>query len=393
MQVWLEPLIKMLVVIGVLQGAVAYLVLVERRVAAFIQDRLGPNRVGPWGLLQPIADGLKFILKEEVIPAGADRVLFLIAPVSILATATLVFATIPFGHLAPGPDGKPIVLTIAPGLDIGLLFVFAVSSLGVYGVVLGGWASNNKYSFLGGLRSSAQLISYEIPLGLSVIGVILFSGSLRMETIITEQARTGWWWFAVQPLAFAVFMISGFAESARLPFDLPECEQELVGGYHTEYTAMKFGMFAFAEYQHMITVAFLTVILFFGGWHFWGLAPYTTGNEVTWLGAILRIIVLSVKVLLTIFFFMWVRWSWPRFRYDQLMDMAWKTMIPLGVVNLIVCAVCQEFLRPDDMFTRAILGWLAVGACVIYAAMSAAPAPPLARASFSREAQPSGCHN
>jgi NADH-quinone oxidoreductase subunit H len=374
MQVWIEPLIKIVLVVLALQGAVAYLVLVERKVAAYIQDRLGPNRVGPWGLLQPLADGAKFILKEEIIPAGADKALFLIAPVSILATATVAFATIPFGHLVPWDGAEPIVLTIAPGMDIGLLFVFAISSLGVYGVVLGGWASNSKYSFLGGLRSSAQLVSYEIPLGLSVIGVLLFSGSLRMETIITEQARTGWWWFAVQPLAFAVFMISGCAESARLPFDLPECEQELVAGYHSEYTAMKFGMFAFAEYQHMITVAFLTVILFFGGWHLWGIAPFTEANEVNWLGAIIRVAVLTVKVLLTIFFFMWIRWSWPRFRYDQLMDMAWKTMIPLGVLNLLVCAVCQEFLPKDDMFTRCALGWLAVVGCIIYAALSAGPA-------------------
>src|SRR5579872_876747 len=280
MQVWLEPLIKIVLVILALQGAVAYLVLVERKAAAYLQDRLGPNRVGPWGLLQPLADGAKFILKEEIIPAGADKVLFLIAPVSILATATLAFATIPFGYLVPWDGSKPIVLTIAPEMDIGLLFVFAISSLGVYGVVLGGWASNSKYSFLGGLRSSAQLISYEIPLGLSVVGLMLFSGSLRMETIINTQAQTGWWWAAVQPLAFVVFMISGCAESARLPFDLPECEQELVAGYHTEYTAMKFGMFAMAEYQHMLTVAFLAVLLFFGGWHLWGLAPYTPGNEV-----------------------------------------------------------------------------------------------------------------
>ncbi len=370
---WVEPLIKIAIVVGALQGAVAYLVLIERKAAAYLQDRLGPNRVGPWGLLQPLADGLKFILKEEIIPAGADRVLFLIAPVSILATATVAFATIPFGYFVPWFGAKPIALTIAPEVDIGLLFVFAIGSLGVYGVVLGGWASNSKYSFLGGLRSSAQLVSYEIPLGLAVIGVLLFSGSLRMETIITEQARTGWWWFAVQPLGFVVFMISGCAEATRLPFDLPECEQELVGGYHTEYTAMKFGMFAFAEYQHMITVAFLTVILFFGGWHFWGLAPYTgDANEVGVLGALLRVMVLSVKVLLAIFFFMWIRWSWPRFRYDQLMDMAWKTMIPLGVLNLFVSAVCQEFLRPDDMLTRAILGWLAVAGCVIYMALSAA---------------------
>ncbi|HEY3969724.1 MAG TPA: complex I subunit 1 family protein, partial [Planctomycetaceae bacterium] len=296
------------------------------------------------------------------------------APVLILATAMVTFAAIPFGNLIPWKDGQTITLTVAPGMDIGLLFVFAISSLGVYGVVLGGWASNSKYSFLGGLRSSAQLVSYEIPLGLSVIGVLLFSGSLNMETIIAKQAQTGWWWFAVQPLACVVFLVSGCAESARLPFDLPECEQELVAGYHAEYTAMKFGMFAFAEYLHMITVAFLTVILFFGGWHLWGVAPYVAPEKVTWLGAILQIVVLTVKTLMMIFVFMWIRWSWPRFRYDQLMSMAWKTMIPLGVLNLIVCAVCQEFLDPNDMLTRTVLGWLAVAACVMYAAMTASPA-------------------
>ncbi|MBI3860299.1 MAG: NADH-quinone oxidoreductase subunit H [Planctomycetia bacterium] len=347
MSSWLEPLIKTGLVVAILNGAVAYLVLVERKVAAYIQDRLGPNRVGPWGLLQPLADGAKFIFKEEIIPAGADKVLFLIAPVLILATAMVTFATIPFGNLIPWKGGT-ITLTAAPNMDIGLLFVFAIGSLGVYGVVLGGWASNNKYSFL-------------------------FSGSLNMETIIARQAQTGWWWFAVQPLAFGVFLVSGCAESTRLPFDLPECEQELVGGYHTEYTAMKFGMFAFAEYLHMITVAVLTVILFFGGWHFWGIAPYTAPENVTWLGAVMHIVVLTVKTLMMIFFFMWIRWSWPRFRYDQLMSMAWKTMIPLGVLNLLVCAVCQEFLDPADMLTRCVLGWLAVGGCVLYAAMSAAP--------------------
>jgi NADH-quinone oxidoreductase subunit H len=377
MQTWLEPLIKIAVVVGVLQGAVAYLVLVERKAAAYLQDRLGPNRVGPWGLFQPIADGLKFIFKEEIIPAGADKVLFLIAPVSILAAAMLAFATIPFGYFLPwfGTKSEPVELTIAPNLDIGLLFVFAVSSLGVYGVILGGWASNSKYSFLGGLRSSAQLISYEIPLGLAVIGVMLFSGSLRMETIITEQARTRLWWCIVQPLAFLVFMISGCAECTRLPFDLPECEQELVAGYHSEYTGMKFGMFAFAEYLHMITVAFLTVVLFFGGWHLWGVAPYQADpHSVTLFGALVRVIVLSAKVLLMIFFFMWIRWSWPRFRYDQLMDLAWKAMIPLGVLNLIVCAVCQEFLPGDHPLAvvgRIALGWLTVIGCIVYMATSA----------------------
>lgn len=374
MQDWLEPLIKIALVVAASQGAVAYLVLVERKVCAYMQDRLGPNRVGPWGLLQPLADGAKFILKEEIVPAGADRALFLIAPISILAAATLAFATIPFGYVVPWWGGEPIALTIAPNVDIGLLLVFAISSLGVYGVVLGGWASNSKYSLLGGLRSSAQLISYEIPLGLSVIGVFLFSGSMRMETIITAQAESGWWWFAVQPMAFLVFMVSGCAEAARLPFDLPEAEQELVGGYHTEYTGMKFGMFAFAEYLHMITVAFLTVILFFGGWHLWGIAPATDANEVGLFGALVRIVILNTKMLLVVLFFMWIRWTWPRFRYDQLMNIAWKVMIPLGMINLVVCAVCQEFLRPDDYATRAILGWLAAGGCILYAALSANPA-------------------
>jgi NADH-quinone oxidoreductase subunit H len=374
MQAWLEPLIKIAIVVGASQAAVAYLVLIERKAAGYFQDRVGPNRVGPWGLLQPLADGLKFILKEEIIPRGADKAVFLIAPVSILATATLAFATIPFGYYVPWEGAEPIALTIAPNVDIGLLFVFAIGSLGVYGVILGGWASNNKYSFLGGLRSSAQLVSYEIPLGLSVIGVLLFSGSLRMETIMTAQAQSGWWWIALQPLGFVVFMISGCAEATRLPFDLPECEQELVGGYHTEYTGMKFGMFAFAEYLHMITIAFLAVILYFGGWHFWGLAPYTDENQVTLFEALVRVIVLSAKVLLMIFLFMWVRWSWPRFRYDQLMNMAWKVMIPLGLLNLLVSAVCQEFLGPDDYFTRFVLGWLSVAGCVLWAALTVAPA-------------------
>jgi NADH-quinone oxidoreductase subunit H len=243
----------------------------------------------------------------------------------------------------------------------------------VYGVVLGGWASNNKYSFLGGLRSSAQLVSYEIPLGLSIIGVLLYSGSLRMETIITAQAESGWWWIALQPLGFAVFLVSGFAESARLPFDLPEAEQELVGGYHTEYTAMKFGMFALSEYQHLITIAFLSVILYFGGWHCWWIAPATEANQVTLVGGLIRVGVLAMKVLLMVFFFMWVRWSWPRFRYDQLMDIAWKVMIPLGVLNLVFTAVAQEFLHPDDYLTRMLLGWMAVGACVAWVALRAAP--------------------
>ena len=364
-QEWLEPLLKIAVVVGVLQGAVAYLVLAERRVAAFIQDRLGPNRVGPFGLLQPLADGLKFILKEEIVPAGADKLVFLIAPISIMATALVTFATVPFGYYMPFPGVKqPIELTISPGLDIGLLFVFAVSSLGVYGVILGGWASNNKYSFLGGLRSSAQLVSYEIPLGLSVVGVILLTGSLKMETIMVAQANSGWWLFLLQPMGFIVFLISGFAESARLPFDLPEAEQELVGGYHTEYTGMKFGMFALSEYIHMITVAFLAVILFFGGWHLWFIAPAAKPEAVTMFGGVIYVFVLLFKVLLMVFFFMWTRWSWPRFRYDQLMSIGWKVMIPFGLVNLVVSAACQEFLGPQQFFLKALIAWGTLAATV-----------------------------
>jgi NADH-quinone oxidoreductase subunit H len=353
---------------------VAYLVYVERRVAAFIQDRLGPNRVGPAGLLQPLADGLKFLLKEELVPAGSNKVVFLLAPVLILAAATLAFATIPFGYYVP-VGSTPIALSIAPDMDIGLLFVLAISSLGVYGVILGGWASNNKYSFLGGLRSSAQLVSYELPLGLSVMGVLLLTGTLRMEEMMRMQAATGWWLIVIQPLGFIVFMVSGCAEAARLPFDLPECEQELVAGYHTEYTGMKFGMFALSEYMHMITISMLAVIMFFGGWHFWGLTPDTPGNQVGLGGAILRIIILQVKVFLLIFFFMWIRWSWPRFRYDQLMSIGWKYMIPIGLLNLLVSAIAQEFLPYDAFVAKAVLSWLTLAGCVIWVAMTNIAAP------------------
>jgi NADH-quinone oxidoreductase subunit H len=365
-QEYIEPLVKIAVVIGAIQGAVAYLVLAERRAAAFFQDRLGPNRVGPFGLLQPIADGLKFLLKEELVPSGAHKPIFLLAPVMILASAMFAFATVPFGYYLPAIPGivtEPIALSVAPNMDIGVLYVLAVSSLGVYGVILGGWASNSKYGFLGGLRSSAQLVSYELPLGLSLIGAILLSGSLRMETIILMQAETGWWWIFLQPLGFAVFMISGFAEAARLPFDLPECEQELVAGYHTEYTAMKFGMFAMGEYMHMIMIAFLSAIIYFGGWHFWYIAPATPMNEVGIIGALIRIAILQTKVLLLVFFFMWVRWSFPRFRYDQLMSIGWKIMIPLGLVNLLATAITQEFLDQDAYLIKAAVSWAVVAGC------------------------------
>ena len=354
--IFLESLLKILLLIAGLMTAAAYFVLLERWVAAWVQDRLGPNRVGIpltkiklFGLGQPLADGLKFIFKEENTPKHVDKVLFFLAPISILAAALSIFAVIPFGSVLPksiGIEGahNPIALVVAPGIDVGMVYVFAVSSIAVYGVLLGGWASNNKYSFLGGLRSSDQLIAYEIPMGLGILGVVLASGSLRLETIMADQAQSGVWNALLQPLGFLVFVVAAFAEAARLPFDLPECEQELIGGYHTEYSGMKLLMYLIAEFMHMITASFLIAILFLGGWH---LGPLTgAGDDIGWGTAILRVIVLMTKIFAVIFFFMLVRWSWPRFRFDQLMTLAWKVMLPLGLVNLVVVTTLLEYADP-----------------------------------------------
>lgn len=375
----LEALIKTALLLGGLMTAAAYFVLLERRMAAWVQDRVGPNRVGIpltkirlFGLGQPLADGLKFIFKEEYTPAHVDKVLFTIAPIGILAAALGVFAVIPFGSLIPalnfGPiktDG-PVDLVVAPGVDVGLIFVFALSSIAVYGVILGGWASNSKYSFLGALRSSAQLIAYELPLGLGILGVVLCAGSLDINRIIDAQASSGMWYAFSQPLGFVVFVIAAFAEAARLPFDLPEAEQELVGGYHTEYAGMKLLLFLVAEFLHMITASFLIVMLFLGGWHFWWLTG-SVDAEITWPIAIMRIVVLNAKIFAVIVFFMLVRWSWPRFRFDQLMNLAWKIMLPLGLANFVVLAIFQEVRIHYDpsfqsvawMFGMALIGWLA----------------------------------
>ncbi|MEX0586414.1 MAG: NADH-quinone oxidoreductase subunit NuoH, partial [Pirellulales bacterium] len=338
-----EPLIKIVILIGALMTAAAYLVLLERRMAAWVQDRIGPNRVGIpltnirlFGLGQPLADLLKMVFKEEFTPDHVDRRLFVLAPIVVLTAALAIFAVIPFGSVVPplGPATEPIPLVVAPGVDVGMLYVFALSSIAVYGVILGGWASNNKYSFLGGLRSSAQLIAYELPLGLGILGVVLATGSLSLERIIGHQAETGIWNAISQPLGMVVFTVAAAAEAARLPFDLPEAEQELIGGYHTEYGGMKLLLFLIAEFMHMITASFLIVILFLGGWHFWGLTG--SSNDVSWGIAILRIVVLTAKILAVIGLFMLVRWSWPRFRFDQLMSLAWKTMLPLGLVHLVM---------------------------------------------------------
>jgi len=348
---------KIVVLVGALMTAAAYFVLVERWIAAWVQDRKGPNRVGlpltkfrMFGLGQPLADGLKFIFKEEYVPKNVDRWLYTLAPVVLLAAALAAFAVIPFGDTIPvdagaAGDGETstgsgfIKLLVAPHVDVGMLYVFALSSMAVYGVILGGWSSNNKYGYLGALRSSAQMIAYELPLGLGILGVVLMTGSLRLDLIVSHQADVGVWNAFAQPLGFVVFVVAAFAEAARLPFDLPECEQELIGGYHTEYSGMRLILFLIGEFMHMITASLLIVLLFLGGWHFWGL----TGGEFTgWVDAILKIVILIVKTVAVILFFMLVRWSWPRFRFDQLMSLAWKVMLPLGMLNLAVVAVLNE---------------------------------------------------
>jgi NADH-quinone oxidoreductase subunit H len=334
----LPTILTILAVFGALLGLAGFLVYLERKICAFMQNRIGPNRVGPLGLLQILADLLKFIMKEEFVPNYADKVLFIVAPTVGLICAMLAFAVVPFGATDNPVDADYMTkyqFIIAKNIDIGILFIFAVSSLTVYGIILGGWASNNKYSLLGGLRSSAQIISYEIPLGLSVLGVVLITGSVNLERTIWHQA-TGYWNIWFQPLAFLLFMISAFAESNRLPFDLPETEQELVGGYHTEYNGMKLAFFFLGEYTHMVTSSFLMVILFFGGWHF----PYLAEADSWW---IFKLIVFVVKMSLFIVFYMLIRWTIPRFRFDQLMSLAWKVFIPMALLNLVAVMIVKEF--------------------------------------------------
>ena len=350
----LTTLVTIVAVMVVLQVTCAYLILLERKVAAYVQDRLGPNRVGPGGLFQPIADGLKFLLKEDIVPSHVDRVFYLLAPGIAVTAAMLAMAVVPFGPT----DGWPRFI-IAPGVDIGILFVFAVGSLAVYAIILGGWSSSNKYSFLGALRSSAQFISYEIPLGMSILGVVIYTGSLNLEKIIEHQTGNGWN-ILFHPLAFLLFMISAFAETNRLPFDLPEAEQELVGGYHTEYSAMKFAFFFLGEYTHMVTTSFLMSILFFGGWHLPGITSLGGGLEVA-----AKMLVLALKVAGFIVFFMLIRWTLPRFRFDQLMGLAWKVLIPLALANLVLVMTVRQLSGSVWLLPAASVGlilgagWLA----------------------------------
>jgi NADH-quinone oxidoreductase subunit H len=344
LQSQIPTILTIAVALGGILTVCAYLIYIERKISAFMQDRVGPNRVGPWGLLQPLADGAKFILKEDIIPAHVDKVLFILAPCMAVFTAMLGFAVVPFGPVDDMPEVlRPLLrFIIAPNLDIGLVFLFAVGSLGVYGVILGGWASNNKYSALGSLRASAQVVSYEIPLGMSVLGIALAHGTMNIETLQNAQAAGGFlsWNIWTQPLAALIFFTASLAEANRLPFDLSECEQELVGGFHTEYSAMKFALFFLGEYTHVITISFLTSILFFGGWHF----PFIATPESSYAGAwLVKLAVLHGKVLGVILFIMLIRWTIPRFRFDQLMNLAWKVLIPLALGNVVAVMFIRQF--------------------------------------------------
>jgi len=310
-----------------------YSTLIERKVAAWFQDRLGPNRAGPWGLLQPLADGIKLFFKEEFMPNTADKFLYILGPSLTMLIALMISAVIPWG-----PDivlgGKTYPLQVAD-VNIGILYVFAIVSIGVYGIMIGGWASNNKFALLGAVRASSQMISYELAMSLSIIAIVMMSGSLSMRDIVNQQQGFNWnIWY--QPLGFMIFLICAFAETNRAPFDLPECETELVGGYHTEYSSMKLGFFLFAEYINMFISGAVMATLFFGGYHF----PFIDqlGLPANAL-AVAGFFVLFTKITFFGFLFMWIRWTLPRFRYDQLMRLGWKTLIPLAILNILITGV------------------------------------------------------
>lgn len=327
--------IKMLVVFTLYMLGVALLTLAERKVSAWIQDRRGPNRAGPFGLLQPVADGIKNLMKEEVRPGNADKWLFIVAPMLAFIPAMLVWAVLPLATPLPTPWGL-IDMAVAT-LPVGYLFMLAVSSLGVYGIVLAGWSSNNKYSLLGALRSSAQMVSYEIALGMSTIPVLLLAGNVSLDAIVARQAHMGWNVLSLT-VAWFIFLVAAFAETNRLPFDLPEAEAELVAGYHTEYSGMKFSMFFIAEYANMATMSGLMAALFFGGWDI----PFTQWDNTGPYSVVKTLATLATfaaKTGLFLFLFMWVRWTLPRFRYDQLMTLGWGIMLPLALGYILVIAV------------------------------------------------------
>lgn len=334
MAILLPSLILIVVIFSLTMFVALYSTFSERKVAAFMQDRRGPNRAGPGGIFQPLADGVKMFMKEEFIPVASNKFLFVLGP-SIAMTASLMTSVV----IPWGPDitlfGKTFPLQIVD-LDIGMLYVFAIVSVGIYGIMIGGWASNNKFSLMGAIRASSQVISYELGMGLSIIALLMMTGTLSLKEI-TEQQH-GWHWNVLyQPVGFLLFLICAFAECNRTPFDLPECETELVGGFHTEYSSMKLGFYLFAEYINMFMSSAVMSVLFFGGYNYPGMDAVNAavGNTI---GPLIGFIVFFMKTAFFIFFFMWVRWTIPRFRYDQLMNLGWKGLIPLGILNLIVTA-------------------------------------------------------
>jgi NADH-quinone oxidoreductase subunit H len=345
-----DLIIKLVLVVAIFAISLVvamYSTYAERKIAAFFQDRVGPNRAGPFGMLQPMADGVKMFMKEEIIPTKASGFLFIIGPSLAIMTACIGSAVIPWGpRMEIG--GRTIDLQVTD-INVGILYIFGVVSLGVYGVMIGGWASNNKYSLLGAIRAASQNISYEISMGLSIIALIMITQTLSLREIAAEQHgfwANGWftWNFFKQPLGFLIFMVCAFAETNRTPFDLPECETELVGGYHTEYSSMKLGFYLFAEYINMFVSSAVMATLYWGGYNY----PFMD-SVASALGpnaaAIIGVVSMFAKIFAFIFFFMWIRWTIPRFRYDQLMHLGWKTLIPLAIANIVITGVVVKLIQ------------------------------------------------
>ncbi|MCS6991530.1 MAG: NADH-quinone oxidoreductase subunit NuoH [Chitinophagales bacterium] len=336
----LPTIILMLAIFALTMLVALYSTYAERKVAAFLQDRLGPNRAGPGGLLQPLADGIKMIMKEELIPVSSNRFLFVLGPAVAMICALMAGVVIPWG-----PDlnlgGHSYRLQLADP-DFGILYVFAVVSIGVYGIMIGGWASNNKFSLMGALRASSQVISYELSMGLSIIALVMVAGTLSMREIVAQQHGFNWYiWY--QPLGFLIFLVTAFAETNRTPFDLPECETELIGGFHTEYSSMKLGFYLFAEYINMFISSAVMAALYFGGYNYPGMDAVQAWVGPI-LGSLIGFLVYFLKIALFIFFFMWVRWTVPRFRYDQLMKLGWKGLLPLSLLNIFITAVILKLV-------------------------------------------------
>lgn len=331
----IEKIILIVVIFGISLGIAAYSTLAERKIAAFLQDRVGPHRAGPHGMFQPLADGLKMFLKEEIIPSQSSPILFILGPSLALFTALLGSAVIPFGEsMQIGDRLVPLQVT---DINVGILYIFGIVSLGVYGIMIGGWASNNKYSLMGAIRAASQNISYEIAMGLSIIALLMVTNTLSLGEIAAQQHA--WQWNVIyQPLGFIIFLVCAFAECNRTPFDLPESENELVGGYHTEYSGFKLGAFLFAEYINMFVSSAVMATLYFGGYNYPGMDWVNAMLGPTW-GPLVGVAVLFAKIILFIFFFMWVRWTIPRFRYDQLMNLGWKVLIPLAIANIVITGI------------------------------------------------------